>query len=93
MRAIQLMSALAQATRLEVLTHLSRALPDGQSAGVLAELTGTPTSTMSAHLTILAQAGLVGQTRSGRHIIYHAMPDAVRDLTRFLLRDCCPAAN
>ena len=89
MKAIQVMSALAQPTRLEVFTQLARARPDGLSAGDIAARTGTPATTMSAHLAILSRAGLVTTAKSGRHIIYKAEPDAVRDLALFLMHDCC----
>ena len=86
---ISLMSALAQPTRLAVFSLLARAGAEGLTAGVVAETTNTPTNTMSAHLAILSQAGLVTSRRSGRNIIYRALPDAVRKLTVFLIRDCC----
>ena len=89
MQAIAVMSALAQPTRLEVFTQLARARPDGLSAGDIAARTGTPATTMSAHLAILSRAGLVTSEKAGRHIIYKAEPDAVRDLALFLMHDCC----
>ncbi len=55
MEAIEVMSALAQPTRLEVFTQLARARPDGLSSGALAERVGTPANTMSAHLAILSR--------------------------------------
>ncbi len=89
MKAIGVMSALAQPTRLEVFTQLARARPDGLSPGQLAERIGTPASTMSVHLTILSRAGLISSTKAGRNITYRAEPDAVRDLALFLMHDCC----
>lgn len=89
MKAIEVMSALAQPTRLEVFTQLARARPDGLSPGQLAERIGTPASTMSVHLTILSRAGLISSTKAGRNITYRAEPDAVRDLALFLMHDCC----
>lgn len=80
------MSALAQATRLEVFNMLSRARPDGLSAGALAERIGTPANTMSAHLAILSRAGLIASTRSGRQIIYQVEEDIMRSLATFILR-------
>ncbi len=93
MKAIELMSALAQPTRLDVFAQLARARPDGLSAGSLAERLGTPANTMSAHLAILSRAGLISSTKAGRNIIYTAEPNAVRDLALFLTHDCCPAAS
>ena len=89
MNAIQLMSALAQSTRLEVFMQLARARPDGLSAGALAARLGTPANTMSAHLAILSRAGLISSVKNGRQIIYNAEPAAVRDLALFLVHDCC----
>lgn len=88
-KAITVMSALAQPTRLAVFSLLARAGAEGMTAGDLAEKTGTPANTMSSHLTILSQAGLATSRRAGRNIIYSALPDAVRQLTVFLIKDCC----
>ena len=89
MKAISVMSALAQPTRLAVFSLLARAGVEGMTAGELAERTGTPANTMSSHLTILSQAGLATSRRAGRNIFYSALPDAIRQLTVFLIRDCC----
>ena len=89
MDPIAVMSALAQPTRLAVFSLLARAGTEGMTAGFIAEQTKTPSNTMSAHLTILSHAGLVTSRRAGRNIIYRALPDAVRKLTVFLIRDCC----
>lgn len=89
MKAITIMSALAQPTRLAVFSLLSRAGEEGMTAGELAEKTGTPANTMSSHLTILSQAGLATSRRAGRNIFYRAVPDAIRQLTVFLIKDCC----
>jgi DNA-binding IscR family transcriptional regulator len=59
------------------------------TAGDLAERTSTPANTMSSHLTILSHAGLATSRRSGRNIFYRALPDAIRQLTVFLIKDCC----
>lgn len=92
MHAIQVMSALAQPTRLEVFTQLARACPDGLPAGELAKSIGTPANTMSVHLAILSRAGLISSVKSGRHIMYKAEADVVRHLADFLLHDCCVGA-
>lgn len=89
MKAITVMSALAQPTRLAVFSLLARAGDEGLTAGDLAERTGTPANTMSSHLTILSQAGLATARRAGRNIFYRAVPDMIRQLTVFLIKDCC----
>lgn len=82
--AIQLMSALAQPTRMEVFFAL-RGRPEGLSVGELAKLVHTPQNTMSSHLSILARAGAIIATRAGRVVTYAADPDAITHLTSFLL--------
>lgn len=88
-QAIQIMSALAQPTRLEVFTQLARARPDGLAAGELAKRVGTPANTMSVHLAILNRAGLISSEKVGRNTIFRAEPDAIHELALFLTRDCC----
>lgn len=82
--AISVMSALAQPTRLAVFSLLAGAGADGLTAGELAERTGTPANTMSAHLLILSRAGLATSRRAGRNIFYSAQAGAVRELASFL---------
>ena len=89
MKAIAVMSALAQPTRLAVFSLLVRAGTGGMTAGDLAAELGTPSNTMSAHLTVLNHAGLTSSRRSGRNIFYAAHPDMIRQLTVFLVRECC----
>ena len=93
MKAISLMSALAQPTRLATFSLLVRAGAEGMTAGDLATRTVTPATTMSSHLTILAHAGLATSRRAGRNIFYSAVPDAIRQLTVFLIRDCCDGCS
>jgi ArsR family transcriptional regulator len=86
---IAALAALAQATRLDTFRLLVRREPDGVPAGELARLIGVPQNTMSAHLAILSRAGLVIGERQSRSIIYRADLDRFREMTLFLLKDCC----
>jgi DNA-binding transcriptional ArsR family regulator len=87
--ALDAFDALSQRTRLETLKLLVRAGPGGVSAGDLARAMSVPHNTMSAHLSILAAAGLAASERRGRSIIYFAQYPVLRDLIGFLLTDCC----
>jgi DNA-binding transcriptional ArsR family regulator len=87
--AIGALAALAQPTRLEVFRLLVRHEPDGLSAGEIARQADVPQNTMSTHLAILAQAGMVRSERQSRSIIYRADLDRLKALTLFLLKDCC----
>ncbi|MCW2318170.1 DNA-binding transcriptional ArsR family regulator [Rhodoblastus acidophilus] len=87
--ALAALSALAQATRLQTLKLLVSREPDGVPAGELARLIGVPQNTLSAHLSILANASLVAGERRSRSIIYRADVERLRQLVLFLLKDCC----
>jgi ArsR family transcriptional regulator, arsenate/arsenite/antimonite-responsive transcriptional repressor len=87
--AITALGALAQATRLDAFRLLVEREPDGVPAGELARLMAVPQNTMSAHLAVLARAGLVTGERHSRSIIYRADLSRFRDVTLFLLKDCC----
>src|ERR1700722_7030988 len=86
---IAALSALAQTTRLDTFRLLVSREPEGVPAGELARLMAIPQNTMSAHLAILARAGLVRGDRHSRSIIYRADLRRFREVTLFLLKDCC----
>ncbi len=87
--AIKRLSALAQEGRLAVFRLLVKAGPDGIAAGEIAQALDFPPNTLSAQLTILANAGLVGSRRAGRSIIYSANYDGMSALLVYLMEDCC----
>ncbi|MDR3449734.1 MAG: metalloregulator ArsR/SmtB family transcription factor [Alphaproteobacteria bacterium] len=86
---IAALSALAQRTRLETFRLLVRHEPEGLAAGEVARLLGVPQNTMSTHLGVLARVGLVSGNRQSRTVIYRADLDRFRDLTLYLVKDCC----
>lgn len=88
-QAIDALSALAQRSRLEVFRLLVRRGPDGMPAGEIADAVGIPANTMSAHLAILARAGLVTPHRNGRSVVYTVDFDGMKTLMTFLMEDCC----
>ncbi|WP_260597756.1 ArsR/SmtB family transcription factor [Sphingomonas endolithica] len=90
--AIGALAALAQGTRLDVFRLLVRHEPAGLAAGEIARHLDVPQNTMSAHLGILARAGIVRSERHSRSIIYRADLDGLRALTLFLVKDCCAGA-
>ncbi len=87
--AILSLSALAQSTRLDVFRLLVRHEPKGLAAGEIARQLEVPQNTMSAHLGILARAGVVRSERHSRSIIYRADLAALRGMMLFLVKDCC----
>lgn len=88
-QAILALAALAQSTRLGVFRLLVKHEPEGLAAGDIARAIAVPQNTMSAHLAILARAGLVMSERKSRSIIYRANLPALQDLTSFMVEDCC----
>lgn len=88
-RAALTFAALGSEQRLAVLRALVRAGPEGLSIGRLGERCAITGSTLTFHVKTLAEAGLVRQARAGRRIICAADADAIRELSRFLLSECC----
>jgi ArsR family transcriptional regulator, arsenate/arsenite/antimonite-responsive transcriptional repressor len=86
---IAALAALAQPTRLDTFRLLVRREPHGVPAGELARQIAVPQNTMSAHLAVLARAGLIVGERQSRSIIYRARLDHFREVALFLLKDCC----
>lgn len=86
---IEALFALAQPSRLKAFRLLVEKEPDGIAAGDLARLVGVPQNTMSTHLSILSNAGLITAERISRSIVYRADLAAFRTITLSLLQDCC----
>ena len=87
--ATKALGALSQESRLEAFRLLVRSSIDGMAAGEIARELDIPHNTMSSHLSILVNAGLVNSRREGRSIIYSIDFDGTRELLSFLMEDCC----
>ena len=83
------LAALSQPTRLETFRLLVRHEPDGLPAGEIARQLDVPQNTMSAHLAVLARAGLAKGERQSRSIVYRADLEGLRTLMLYLVKDCC----
>ena len=92
-QVIRALGALAQEHRLAAYRLLVQAGAAGIPAGVLADRLGVPPSSMSFHLSQLANAGLVTQRRESRSIIYSADYGAMTGLMGFLTENCCGGAS
>jgi len=88
-QALDVFAALSQATRLETFRLLMEHEPLGLAAGEIARRLEVPQNTMSTHLAILTRAGLIESERHSRSIVYRAVVDRVREITSFLVQDCC----
>ena len=87
--ALSALSALGHGLRLDIFRLLVKCGPQGAVAGDLATALEALPNTLSANLSILAQAGLVVSEREGRNIRYRASMDTMQALVAFLLEDCC----
>ena len=86
---VKSLAALAQESRLNAFRLLVRSGPEGLAAGEIARRLDVPHNTLSSHLSILVNAGLVESRREGRSIIYTIDFGGTRELLSFLMEDCC----
>ena len=91
--AVMSLSALAQEHRLALFRLLVQAGEDGMAAGALAGRLGIPNSSLSFHLAALSRAGLIGQERQSRSIIYRADYGRMNELLAYLMQNCCAGAD
>ena len=83
-------AALGSEHRLLVLKVLVRGGHLELSLGLLGKRASVTVSTLTHHMKILTQSGLVEQRKEGRNIICATIAfDKVQDLSRFLLNECC----
>ena len=86
---VKALGALSQISRLEAFRLLVRSGSTGMAAGEIARALKVPHNTMSSHLSVLVNAGLIGSRRESRSIIYSIDFAGTRDLLSFLMEDCC----
>jgi DNA-binding transcriptional ArsR family regulator len=92
-QAVAALGALAQEHRLTLFRLLVQAGPAGMAAGAIAEALGVPNSSLSFHLAQLSRAGLIGQERRSRSLIYRADYEAMNGLVGYLMENCCSGAG
>jgi len=63
----RIIKALAHSTRLFIVEELSR---DKRSVGELTEMIGADTSTVSKHLSVLKNAGIISDEKRGLQVYY-----------------------
>jgi DNA-binding transcriptional ArsR family regulator len=90
MQADKIFEALASAPRRKILAYLSKTQ---LTTSQLAERFGMTAPSMSRHLSVLENAGLVTSRRQGQHVLYQLNSDSlVNALTGFAL-EICPVAG
>jgi len=88
-RALDVLSALAQPSRLRVFRALVAAGPAGLHPGHIGEALRIPANALSFHLRALHGSGLVTLQREGRFLRYRANLGAMQELLQFLTANCC----
>lgn len=91
--AVEALGALANEHRLAIYRLLVQAGPEGRPAGAIAERLDMPASSLSFHLAHLTRAGLIGQRRESRSLIYSADFAVMNGLLGFLTENCCSGAG
>ena len=86
---LQVLRALSQETRLDIIRYLVQCGADGAAAGDIGKQVEASSSRLSFHLSALEYAGLVSSERQSRQIIYKADFKCLGGLLSFLLNDCC----
>jgi len=87
--AVNVLSALAQDTRLAIFRLLVQNMPAGMTVGLIAETLELPAPTLSFHLKTLTHAGLLSTVQEGRFVRCHARLERIDDLLGFLTDNCC----
>ena len=76
--------ALADATRLKIFEAISAGSP--MSCGEIVSLRGVTPATVSHHLRILTEAGLIDCKREGQFVYSRAVPQTIAAYTQALMK-------
>ncbi len=76
--------ALADATRLRIFEAIS--VTGGMNCGQIVALRGVTPATVSHHLKILSDAGLIVCRRQGQFVYSHAVPETIAVFTQALAK-------
>ena len=87
--ALEMLCALSQESRLDIVRLLVTSGPEGLPAGAIARQCNLPAPTCSFHLKELKKGGLLHCCRHGRSQIYTVNLSAIRALLGYLTEHCC----
>jgi ArsR family transcriptional regulator, arsenate/arsenite/antimonite-responsive transcriptional repressor len=76
--------ALADGTRLRIFEAISAT--NQMSCGELVSMCGVTPATVSHHLKILSEAGLIACRREGQFVYSHAVPETIAGYTQALMK-------
>ena len=81
---VLILGALAQPSRLRIVSIVAGAGAAGVAAGEIARALRCPASTLSFHLKELSRAGLLDARSRGRFVIYALQPGVLEELAQFV---------
>lgn len=91
--AVMIFTALAQESRLQIYKILVENSLEGICPCEIAEILKMPRNTLSFHLSLLTQAGLVSKTKKGKMLIYRPNCEKIKETMAFLHNDCVACHN
>jgi len=83
------LAELGNTHRLAIFRCLVKAGHQGASVGMIQDALGIPASTLSHHLSRMANVGLIRQERSGRRITCLPNYQHLENVVTFLKEECC----
>ncbi len=89
LKSINVLSALAQESRLLVFKQLVQAGPEGMQPFAISKNLNMPAATLSFHLKELFQADLIIKNKQGRAIFYSAKQETMTELIDYIQENCC----
>lgn len=82
--------ALSNETRLQIFRILVRNSATGITpTDISKQMNEFPRNTLSFHLSLMSNAGLCFSERQGKQIFYKPNCQVIKEITKFLLNDCC----
>ncbi|MDQ7249667.1 ArsR/SmtB family transcription factor [Dongia sedimenti] len=87
--AARQLESLGSPIRLKIYRALVRAGEEGLACGTLQTKVGLPASTLSHHLKVLRESGLISQERQATTLICRASYPAMNALVGYLVDECC----
>ena len=87
MRVVKTFEALASEPRLKILAYLSKS---SMTAGEIAERFDMTKPSLSKHLSILENAGLISSEKKGKFIHYTIVADHIANTLDGYLQEVCP---
>jgi len=87
MRVVRTFEALASEPRLKILAYLSKAT---MTAGEISERFDMSKPSLSKHLSILENAGLITSVKKGKYVHYSIVSDHIANTLDGYLQEVCP---